>query len=321
MQKGNGMSVLWHYIQNGTTLGPIPEEQLRGLISSGALQPSDHVWHEGLAAWTTIQASPDLAALAPRGIPPPARAIPGPARPGNGQPQAPPRKTNQALLWVLGGCGGLVLLVLIGMAVTYFWVKRKVVNLQRNPAVAAAELIVRANPDLELVATDYTKGTITMRDKKTGETLTMDANRVKEGRFAFKDSKGKEIRINALDGGSGTVQVEGPEGKASFGAATRDQAPAWLPTYPGVPVEGVSSIIGKAGSSGTVVQKTPDSPAKVFEAFEKALKADGFTVGTVHTPTGGMVIGDQKPSRRHVVASIGANHGETVVTLVYREGN
>jgi len=171
------------------------------------------------------------------------------------------------------------------------------------------------------VSTDYTKGTITMRDKKTGETLTMDATRVKEGRFAFKDGKGKELRINALAGGSGTVQVQGPEGQATFGAGTKDQAPAWLPTYPGVPVEGVASITGKDGSSGTVVQRTTDSPAQVFGAFEKSLTADGFTVGTVHTSDGGMVIGDQKPSRRHVVASIVRNHGHTVVTLSYREGN
>ncbi len=314
------MSVLWHYIQNGTTLGPIPEEQLRQLISSGVLQPSDHIWHDGLAAWSTIQASPELAALVPRDIPPPVRGVSGAPQPGSSQPQVP-KKTNKVLLWVLGGCGGLVLLVFIGFAVFFFWVKQKVGNLQRNPAVAAAELIVRANPELEVVSTDYTRGTITMRDKKTGETVTMDANRVKEGRFAFKDGKGKEIRINALDGGSGTVQVEGPEGKASFGAATADQAPAWLPTYPGTPVEGVASVTSKSGASGTIVQRTTDSPAQVFEAFEKALKADGFTVGTVHTPDGGMVIGDQKPSRRHVVAAIHSNRGQTVVTLSYREGN
>ncbi|HEX7554953.1 MAG TPA: DUF4339 domain-containing protein [Geothrix sp.] len=312
------MSMHWHYIQNGTTLGPIPEEQLRQLISSGALQPSDHVWHDGLAAWTTIQASPELAS---RGIPPPVRSVPGPPQPGNGQPQTPPRKANKALFWVLGGCGGLLLLVLLGFAVTVFWVRQKVGNLQRNPAVAAAELIVRANPELEVVATDYTKGTITMRDKKTGETLTMDATKVKEGRFAFKDGRGKEFRINALDGGSGTVQVQGPDAQASFGAASKDQTPAWLPTYPGTAVEGVASVTSKSGASGTVVQRTSDSPAQVFEAFEKTLKAAGFTVGTVHTPDGGMVIGDQIPSRRHVVAAIGKNRGQTVVTLTYREGS
>jgi hypothetical protein len=314
------MSVLWHYIQNGSTLGPIPEEQLRGLISSGVLQPSDHVWHDGLAAWTTIQAMPELAALAPHDIPPPVRVVPGMPQPGGG-PQAPAKKTNKALLWVLGGCGGLVLLVLIGLAVFYLWVRQKVGNLQRNPAVATAEILVRANPELEVVATDYAKGTITFRSKKTGETLTMDAAQVKEGRFSFKDGKGSELRINALDGGKGTVQIQDPEGRAQFGAASQDQTPAWLPTYPDTPVEGVASVSGKAGTSGTVVQKTTDAPAQVFETFEKLLKAGGFSVGTVHTPTGGMVIGDLKPSRRHVVATIGGSRGQTVVTITYREGN
>jgi hypothetical protein len=315
------MSVLWHYIQNGSTLGPIPEEQLRGLIRSGVLQPSDHVWHDGLAAWTTIQAVPELAAQVPHDIPPPIRITPGAPAPGSGRPQAPPRKSSKALVWVLGGCGGLVLLVLIGFAVFYFWVKQKVGNLQRNPAVATAELLVRANPELEVVATDYTQGTITFRSKKTGETLTMDAARIKDGRFSFKDGKGGELRINALDGGKGTVQVQDPAGTAKFGADASDQTPAWLPTYPDTPLEGVASVTGKAGSSGTVVQKTADSPAQVFETFEKLLKAGGFTVGTVHTPTGGMVIGDQKPSRRHVVAAISGTRGQTVVTITYREGS
>src|SRR5664279_2051241 len=134
--RGSGMSVLWHYIQNGTTLGPIPEEQLRGLISSGVLQPSDHVWHDGLAAWTTIQASPELASLS---IPPPVRSLPGSPQPGSAQPQMASGKPNKTLLWVLGGCGGLLLLVLIGFAATAFWVRQKVAKLQRNPAVAAAE--------------------------------------------------------------------------------------------------------------------------------------------------------------------------------------
>jgi hypothetical protein len=314
------MSVLWHYIQNGSTLGPIPEEQLRGLISTGVLQPSDHVWHDGLVAWTTIQATPELAALLPHDIPPAVRVAPGSPQPGGGH-QAPAKKTNKALLWVLGGCGGLVLLTLIGLAVFYLWVRQKVGNLQRNPAVATAEILVRANPELEVVATDYAKGTITFRSKKTGETLTMDAAQVKEGRFSFKDGKGSEIRINALDGGKGTVQVQDPEGRAQFGVGSQDQTPAWLPTYPDTPVEGVASVSGKAGASGTVVQKTTDAPAQVFETFEKLLKAGGFTVGTVHTPTGGMVIGDLKPSRRHVVAAIGGSRGQTVVTITYREGN
>jgi GYF domain 2 len=315
------MSVLWHYLQNGTTLGPISGEQLRGLITSGVLRPSDQVWHEGMDGWAPIQAVPELITASPLQNQPPAKGAPTPPQPASGQPQAPAAKSNKVLVWVLGGCGGLLTIVLVGCVVSVLWMKKKVANLQSNPAVATAELMVRANPELEVVSTDYTKGTITMRNKKTGETLTMDANQAKEGRFTFKDEKGSEMRFNASERGSGTMQVQGPEGQVSFGAGTKVQAPAWMPTYPGAPMEGVMSATGKDGMSGTVVQKTTDSPTQVIEAFEKAFKAGGFTVGTVRTPEGGMVIGDQKAMKRHVMATIGTDRGQTVVTITYKEGN
>ena len=315
------MSVLWHYLQNGTTQGPIPEEQLRGLISSGALLPSDQVWHEGMAGWSPIQALPDLLALATQGSPSPAKATPVQLQPISGQPAVPPKKSNKVLLWVLGGCGGLVAVVLIGVVVSFLWVKKKVGNLQRNPAVAAAEMLVRANPDLEIVSTDYDKGTLTMRNKKTGETLTMDANEVKQGRFTFKDGKGAEVRINAPEGGSGTMQIQGPDGQTTFGAGTKVQTPSWLPTYPAAPIEGVMSATGKGGMTGTVVQKTADSTTRVIETFEKVLKAGGFEVNTVRTPEGGMVMGEQKAMKRHAMVTIGTSQGQTVATITYKEGN
>jgi hypothetical protein len=315
------MSMLWHYFQNGTTQGPIPEEQLRVLISSGVLLPSDQVWREGLEGWTPIQSFPELIALSPQGILPPAQAAPLQPQPAQGQPAAQPKKSNKVLLWVLGGCGALLLLAIIGVVAVTMWMKQKVGNLQRNPAVAAAEILVRANPELEVVSTDYAKGTITMKNKKTGETLTMDANEVKQGRFTFKDGKGSEIRFQAPEGGSGPVQIQGPDGQTTFGAGTKVQTPSWLPTYPAALSEGVMSATGKDGSTGTIVQKTADSPTQMLETFEKALKAGGFEVNTIRNPEGGIVIGEQKAMKRHVMATIGTSQGQTVATITYRERN
>jgi hypothetical protein len=315
------MSVSWHYIQNGSTHGPIPEEQLRELIASGALLPSDQVWREGMGGWNSIQAIPELFALAPQGRPPLQIELQPQPPAAIRQPTAPPKKSNKVLLWVLGGCGGLVLLVLIGMLVSFLWVKEKVGRMQRNPAVAAAELIVRANPELEVTATDYTKGTITVRNKKSGETLTMDANDVKQGRLSFKDDKGSEVQFNAPEGGAGAVQIQGPNGQTTFGAGTKVQVPSWLPTYPGAPVEGLMNATSKEGTTGTIAQKTADSTAQVISVFEKNLKAGGFEVSTIRNPEGGIVVGEHKAPRRHVMVSIGPNQGQTVATINFREQN
>jgi hypothetical protein len=54
------MSMQWHYVQNGKSLGPVSEDQLKDMLTSGALRPDDLVWQEGMANWTAIQGLPAL---------------------------------------------------------------------------------------------------------------------------------------------------------------------------------------------------------------------------------------------------------------------
>jgi len=66
----------WYYMDGGQQKGPINDNDLRNLISSGRLYPEDLVWCEGMAEWS------------------PAHSLDGivwPARP----PQPPPPRFNQ----------------------------------------------------------------------------------------------------------------------------------------------------------------------------------------------------------------------------------
>ncbi len=56
------MASQWNYIQNGQTLGPVPEEQLKALLASGALRGDDLVWREGLTGWVAAKQCPELIA-------------------------------------------------------------------------------------------------------------------------------------------------------------------------------------------------------------------------------------------------------------------
>ena len=47
------MSVQWYYTKNGQKIGPITDADLKQLAISGNLSPSDQVWKEGMAGWTT----------------------------------------------------------------------------------------------------------------------------------------------------------------------------------------------------------------------------------------------------------------------------
>jgi len=52
--------------------------------------------------------------------------------------------------------------------------------------MATAELMVKANPDLDLVESDAEAGTLTIRNRRTGEEVTMSAKDIQEGRVQFK---------------------------------------------------------------------------------------------------------------------------------------
>lgn len=61
-----------HISRTGVAEGPFPVEQVRQMLASGELKPTDHVFHEGLADWVQASQSPLL--TTPGGPPPLPRA-------------------------------------------------------------------------------------------------------------------------------------------------------------------------------------------------------------------------------------------------------
>jgi len=51
----------WHYEHNGQPAGPVSEDELRALTSTGAVSPTTRVWREGMGDWQPAEvAVPDL---------------------------------------------------------------------------------------------------------------------------------------------------------------------------------------------------------------------------------------------------------------------
>lgn len=78
------MAAQWYYAHQGQQVGPVGDEQVRGLVASGVLKPTDLVWSEGLPAWTPANQVPGLLAPLPAfarlAFPPPSPAalpVPG----------------------------------------------------------------------------------------------------------------------------------------------------------------------------------------------------------------------------------------------------
>ena len=51
----------WHYVQAGKPVGPVNEEEIKRLISTGVLKANDYVWNPGMGAnWAFISNVPDF---------------------------------------------------------------------------------------------------------------------------------------------------------------------------------------------------------------------------------------------------------------------
>lgn len=81
------MSKLWFYAHQGTSdkKGPVPEETIRLMMTSGELKPADLVWSEGMGNWAPLSSVAELQARA--AAPVATTAFPAPAA---AAPQAAP---------------------------------------------------------------------------------------------------------------------------------------------------------------------------------------------------------------------------------------
>ena len=77
------------------------------------------------------------------------------------EPQAPPEKSTSPWIWVVAGCGGLtILVVLVLVAVVGFGMFKArdfLGDMEENPLRAVAELAIDQDPDLEIVDSDERK--------------------------------------------------------------------------------------------------------------------------------------------------------------------
>lgn len=245
-------------------------------------------------------------------------------------PQAPPpaKKGLSPLAWVAIGCGAIAILgiLVVGGLVMAggMFAKKQLDKFEKNPAVAAAELIVRANPELELVESDPEAGTLTIRNTKTGEVVTMNAEDIQEGKITFTTKEGTSSVdfSGGEEGGSMTVTDEkGETATFSAGAGAPKDLPAWVPAYPGGTPQGIfqSSTAQERGASFTV--QTSDAADEVLEFYKGKLEEEGLTVQSSSFETngkvaGGTVTGTSSDQKRTVNVIVSSQEGQGAQAVV-----
>jgi hypothetical protein len=244
--------------------------------------------------------------------------------------QTPPKKKSKALFWVLGGCGTITVIgaiVVIGI-VWWGWNKAKEIGLDpelmdKHPAVAAAKIMAATNPDVEVVSVDEDKELITIKDKKTGEIVTLTLNEARSGKVTISTKDKGNVTIDAKgDAEKGSVEIKSDEGTAKFGTGTSVTLPDWLPSYPGATPQGTYSVEGKDGQTGSYQFTTKDSIDQVVSFYEDGLKSRGLKVSTSLMRQDGKVSGatitaQGEDNKRTSFVSVIANQDGNQVSVTF----
>jgi hypothetical protein len=260
----------------------------------------------------------------PPSPPTPPTAAPTPAAAAT--PAVPAKKSN-TFLWILGGCGGFILLCIILVVAIFYYGMHKAKQagldpelMKKNPALATAKMVVFANSDVEMVSSDDDAGTMVVRDKKTGKVTKLKFDMDKKT-MVVTDEQGKTASITA-NTDSGNLEMKGPEGTLKIGA-NADKAPAWVPVYPGATVQNTMSVNANGTQSGTYIFVTQDASDKVLSSYADALKASGMTASTTSNNTdgkvSGIVSGSDQDHKRTVLVTVSPESDGTHVSVTFEE--
>ncbi len=111
--------------------------------------------------------------------------------PNSQPPAAPvnkPTNTKKIVIWILLILGILTIIValIVGGATYYAYTKMKDMGLTPtqlgdDPGTAFGKILAATNDDIEFISSDKDKKIVTFRNRKTGETITVDFESIKAG--------------------------------------------------------------------------------------------------------------------------------------------
>lgn len=204
------------------------------------------------------------------------------------RPQSPggmpsgPRKSSavKVIFGIVGGFVGLVFLMIIAGAGLGFFLMHKAKQegldpelIRKNRSLAMAEMEVIKNPDVQMISSNDSAGTMVIRDRRTGKKTTLKFDPEKKMMVAVEDrGKASETTVDAnaaavaVNNGNAAVKVGGDAGNF----------PSWLPVYPGAAPQNTASVSENGKQSGTYVFLSQDSAGKILGYY-----SDQFTAANM----------------------------------------
>lgn len=240
------------------------------------------------------------------------------------------KKGLGTLAWIAIGCVGLLVIAGIVFVVGGMFVAKKagdfVEDLQDNPEAAAAmaaEMFVKANPELELVESDREAGTMTIRNKSDGETITINYEDLEKGKLSFETDEG-DISVDVMgeDDDSLLTVTQGDEETFRVGAADADEIPGWIPMYEDATSEGIFAAQVGSGVSGSFRQTTDDGAKEVLAFYAEKLEDEGWQVQKTETSgpqgDGGHIIATTEDKNINLLVTSSDSGSQVVVNYNYK---
>jgi hypothetical protein len=215
---------------------------------------------------------------------------------------APVKGKISPVVWILLAVAGIIVLGIIGLVGAGLYVAHTVAT---NPGLVLGKIITATNPDAEVLSTDPGSQTMRIRDRKTGEEVTLSFDDIKKGKLKFS-ATGKNGEV-------ANMEIGGGEGKL----------PSWVPAYPGAKAQGNMTAKGESadgmGEGGIVTLTTPDPPSKVTAFYEAKCKEMGMSLDLSQLGgAGGMIMGASEDKKRSLqVVVSGEGSGDTTIIVTY----
>lgn len=193
------------------------------------------------------------------------------------------------------GCGVLALLGATAAILGIGWGVRRVggfvSEIQANPEKFTAEMVVKADPNLELVTSNEATGEITVRLRSTGEVKTVTYKEAAEGKLTTPPAT-SPAPANSTPGSSAA--------EAGASAAWHG-APDWFPVMPGLTPGDESSALRSSSGDRETIHLTATGTAPIDEIvafFSDELDKRGFTI-TRQAQSAGQLVNERIEASDH----------------------
>jgi hypothetical protein len=187
----------------------------------------------------------------------------------------------------------------------------------RNPAAAIARAMIAANPNAELVSMDEDGGKVVVRDRRTGKTVTLNFEDIKQGRMSILGENGEKITIGG-QGESPSLKIQSPGGNVTLGGGGSVNLPAWFPAYHGATPRSTFSLSDNTSESAGFQFTTADATDQVLSFYESGFKSAGLKVTTFRQAEGGVVGAQDEVEQRQATVTISVSDGATQVAGTFK---